>query len=169
MVPCICALFLFLFYKLFVSPSSLFVTKKYQTIKSKNIVLNTQNRESSFSIIELHVPSLYFYNEKLTKLQVYYQNRENRNCINNGRKRKKKIKDILARRHKVNHLPFERINLWSVQYKVHTIDSGFRILYRHEQKLFEFFIVLYAQREIDACSIALFGLIRSGFVRSIRY
>lgn len=85
---------------------------------------------------------------------------------------KKKKETKPRHRHKWNGKPFtigsNEINLSDTRSV--TIDSGFRsrILYRHEQKLLEFFIVLYEmQREIGACScsIALFGLIR--FVRSI--
>lgn len=58
------------------------------------------------------------------------------------KKKETKSRHSLARRRKVNHLPSVRTNK-SLGYKVRTIDSGFRsrILYRHEQKLFEFFMV----------------------------
>lgn len=58
------------------------------------------------------------------------------------KKKETKPRHSLARRRKVNHLPSVRTNK-SLGYKVRTIDSGFRsrILYRHEQKLFEFFMV----------------------------
>lgn len=63
-------------------------------------MLNTQNMNHHRSLSSYTFISLYFYDRKLSKLQVYCQNRENKDCVKNGKKKKQNL-DILARRYKV--------------------------------------------------------------------
>lgn len=124
--------------------------------------MNHHRSLSSYTFI-----SLYFYDRKLSKLQVYCQNRENKDCVKNGKKKIKPRHSRSSIQSKTIYHRFERINLWDTRFvrlTVVFVPVSFIVTNKSYLNFSQ-----YAQREIDACSIALFGLIRSGFVRSIRY